>query len=312
MNPTWPVIIVNPAAAGGRLGQDWPHIAHQLRNLWGPFTCQFTERAGDARRLAAAAVKAGQRLVIACGGDGTISEVVNGVVPLIIAGETVTVGILPYGTGGDFRRSLALPTRLADAIPQLANGITRLIDVGQATYQDLYGATTTRYFVNVASCGMGGEVSYRANQSTKTWGGALTFAYATLATAASYTHPHLWVSLDAQPPRQWRVANISVANGQYFGGGMKIAPQAKLDDGQLEVIIVHDLSTATMLTNGYRLYRGTHDTMSEVTVQRARQLTVRPVDPHLPVRLEIDGEAVGYLPAEFCILPRCLPMRCLA
>src|SRR5215210_4425282 len=128
-----PLIIVNPASAGQSTRSSWPAMASDLATHFGAFNCLFTERPGDGGRLAASGAKEGRHLIIACGGDGTISEVANGI---LASGLDVELGILPSGTGGDFRRTLEIPSRTRDAAKILRTGRTVRIDVGRVSYID--------------------------------------------------------------------------------------------------------------------------------------------------------------------------------
>src|SRR3989442_2706844 len=123
-----PLVIVNPASADGATRTAWPKIASDLRRHFGPFSVAMTEAPGQGRRLAAEAAKQGTKLIIACGGDGTISEVANGILE---SNKEAELGILPSGTGGDFRRTLRLPAKAAAAARALRDGRTRLIDAGR-------------------------------------------------------------------------------------------------------------------------------------------------------------------------------------
>lgn len=311
---TLPLVIINPASAGGATGAGWPRLASDLRAHFGPFACAFTAGAGDGRRIAAREARAGRRLIIACGGDGTISEVANGILDADTGAE---LGVLPSGTGGDFRRTLRLPARAADTAARLRNGRTRLIDVGRVEYSNHAGEREARFFLNVASCGMGGEVVRRVKGETPGWlpqgaarllGGKASFAAAALQTTLSFKKPRLRVRLDERAERQLTVANLCVANARYFGGGMKIAPDAKLNDGLLDVVALGDLDTLTILTNVYKLYLGTHLGMQQVHHAHATRVTVGAVDDE-PVTLEVDGELVGTLPARFEIQREALRIR---
>src|SRR5829696_3745687 len=156
------VVIVNPISAGGSTGEAWPQIASDLRAQFGPFRVLFTKQRGDAAALAGAAARDGAKLIIACGGDGTISEVANGI---LSAGKDVELGILPSGTGGDFRRTLEIPSRTRDAARILRSGRTVRIDVGRVSHIDHNGRDETRYFVGVASCGMSTRVIERVKMT---------------------------------------------------------------------------------------------------------------------------------------------------
>ncbi|HEX8499500.1 MAG TPA: diacylglycerol kinase family protein [Pyrinomonadaceae bacterium] len=308
-----PLIIVNPASASGATGRAWPGAASDVRRHFGPFEVAFTQRGGEAVEIAEREARAGRRLVIACGGDGTISEVANGI---LRAGSDAELGVLPSGTGGDFRRTLGIPARTADAAKALREGETRTMDAGRVRFVSEGGVEETRFFVNVASFGMGGDVINRVKTrsglpsgAARLLGGRASFAAAALQAALTFEKPEVSVSLDGGPRSRLTVANFCVANARYFGGGMKIAPAAKVDDGRFDVVAVGDVSALTVLANSYRLYLGTHLGMREVRHARARAVRAESASG-MEVKLEVDGELAGRLPAEFEILPGALRIRC--
>ena len=311
-----PLVIINPASASGATGEKWPGVASALRTHFGAFSCAFTEKSGDGRLIAARAARAGRRFIIACGGDGTVSEVANGILE---SGEDVELGVLPSGTGGDLRRTLRIPARAGDAALALRRGVTRTMDVGRVTHVNDDGMSATRYCLNVASFGMGGAVVERVKEKSVPWlaanaaklvGGTGEFAAAALHTALTFTKPTIALQLDDKAEVCLRVANVCVANAQYFGGGMHIAPKAKLNDGQFDFVAVGDLSALSILVNSYRLYLGTHLGLRQVHHTRGTRLTARPERSVLPaVRLEVDGELVGQLPATFEVVPAALRVR---
>jgi YegS/Rv2252/BmrU family lipid kinase len=310
---TLPLIIVNPASAGGATGAAWPGVASAVRRHFGAFEVAFTGRGGEAAEIAERESRAGRGFVIACGGDGTISEVANGI---LRAGAGAELGLLPSGTGGDFRRTLNVPSRAADAARLLREGETRVMDAGRVTLVNAGGEEEPRFFVNVASFGMGGDVINRVKTraglpagAARLLGGKASFAAAALQAALTFEKPAVRVSLDGGPESRMTVANFCVANARYFGGGMKIAPAAKVDDGLFDVVAVGDVSALTVLANSYRLYLGTHLGMREVRHARARRVRAEPADG-TEVKLELDGELVGRLPAEFEMMPGALRVRC--
>jgi diacylglycerol kinase (ATP) len=297
------VVIVNPASASGSTGEAWPQIASDLRSQFGAFRVLFTKYRGDAVTLAAEAARKGAKLIIACGGDGTVSEVANGI---LASGKEAELGILPSGTGGDFRRTLEIPARSRDAARLLRNGRTVRIDVGRVTYIDHNGNDASRYFVGVASCGMSTKVVARVKEDN------VSFVNALLKTALQNTPVRLEVKLDDAHDRQLTVSNLCIANARYFGGGMKIAPDAKLTDGKLDVVSVGDLSALKLFTSAPRVYLGSHLSMPEVSHALARKVNVRPVDSRTEIALEIDGELPGRLPATFQVIPEALRVRVAA
>jgi YegS/Rv2252/BmrU family lipid kinase len=294
------VVIVNPSSAGGSTGETWPQIASDLRSQFGAFRVLFTKERGDAAILANEAARKGARLIIACGGDGTVSEVVNGI---LSSGKDVELGILPSGTGGDFRRTLEIPTRTRDAAKILRTGRTVRIDAGRVSYVDHNGIDATRYFVGVASCGMSTKVIERVKADNE------SFASALLKTAMRNEPVRLVVQFDDSLERHLVVSNLCVANARYFGGGMKIAPDAKLTDGKFDVIGVGDLSALKIFTSAPRVYTGSHLSMPEVSHALARKITVRAANRAEEVALEVDGELPGRLPATFQLIPEALRVR---
>ena len=310
-----PLVIINPTSASGRTRSAWPRVASDLRTHFGPFSCAFTEKQGDAKRLAAEAAREGRQLVIACGGDGTINEVANGILE---SGVDAELGILPSGTGGDFRRTLRLSTHTATAARSLRTGLTRRIDVGRVTYQNQDDVEDTRYFLGVASCGMSGQIIKRVKAEKTQWlpfdhsrwlGGRLTFAGATLQTTLASVNTPLVYKLDGGEERRRTVANFCIANARYFGGGMKIAPHALLDDGRFDIIIIGDLSPFEIIFNAHRLYTGAHLSMKQVHHAHATRVHLKPSRSNARVALEVDGELPGHLPATFEIIPKALRVR---
>jgi diacylglycerol kinase (ATP) len=317
---TLPLVIVNPASARGATAHEWPALAHALATHFGPFNCAFTTRAGEGRAIAEREARAGRSLLIACGGDGTISEVANGILQAGTRGTEL--GILPSGTGGDFRRTLRIPARAVDAAHALRAGRTRAIDVGRVTYINHTGETESRFFLGVSSCGLSSKVIERVKKERDGWlpvrrsrmlgGGKISFAVATLQTTLSSENTTLRIRLDERPERRLTVANFCVANARYFGGGMKIAPDAKINDGRFDCIVIGDLSALDILSNGYKLYTGTHLNLRKVYQAHARRVTVHPAKNNDHVALEVDGELPGHLPATFEIMPKALRVRCPA
>lgn len=265
--------------------------------------------------IAAGEATRGREFIIACGGDGTISEVANGILD---SGEDVELGVLPSGTGGDFRRTLGIPSHAADAALALRRGRSRHIDVGRVSYLDHDGEPATRCFLNIASFGISGRVVDRVREKNMRWvptlragllGGKLAYAAAAVEAIVSTTNPIVQIRLDKQIERRLTMANLCVANARYFGGGMKIAPEAKLNDGLLDVVAIGDLSALAIFTNAYRIYLGTHLGMQQVHHTRARHISIRPADSSAEIEVEADGELLGRLPATFEIQPHGLRVR---
>jgi diacylglycerol kinase (ATP) len=300
------VLIVNPRSQGGRLGKRWKDIADTIARAF-PFEEAVTDAPGDATRLTREALRGGAERVVAIGGDGTVNEVVNGFFDergAAIA-PAASFALIPYGTGGDFRRTVQMPTELADAARVIAANHRRTIDVGRLEFTATGGERAARMFANIASFGVSGVVDRLVNQSSKRLG-RLAFAIASARATWSYKNQRVQLVFDGTDRVEATISTVAIANGRYFGGAMMVAPNAELDDGLFDVIALGDFGFGDLVTSGRRLYKGTHLTMDKVTARRARVVEAEPIDPNAVVELDIDGENPGRLPARFELLPAAL------
>lgn len=300
------VIIANPKSQGGKLGKRWTEVAEQLQRAF-PFDEQMTQGVGDATRLAREALKGGAERVIAIGGDGTVNEVVNGFFEngAPIAPEA-TFGLIPFGTGGDFRRTAALPQDIAEAAAAIAGGQRRKIDVGKLSFVATDGTPATRMFANIASFGVSGVVDRLVNESGKKLGGKLSFMFASVRATWSYKNQRVQLTLDGKERVDLSINTVAVANGKYFGGGMKVAPDAELDDATFDVVAIGDLGMGEVLKMSRKIYKGDHLSMDKVSVRRAKVVEAEGIDPGAVIELDVDGENPGRLPARFEIVPAAL------
>ncbi len=303
------LVIVNPAAAGGRAGRGWPRIATELRRTGLDFDVALTSCAGEATDIARLAVREGRALVVAAGGDGTVNEVANG---FFEAGEPVPtstrLGLLPLGTGGDFRRSFGIPVRAEGAAAVLRAGRSRRIDAGRLTCVARGSGTVVRHFVNIADAGIGGEVVARVNRGGKLGGGPLTFLVASLLTLMRWRNKPMRVVIDGTA-EDWVAQQVVVANCQYYGGGMRVAPRARPDDGLLDVIVIGDVGVWENVRGLGRIRRGTHLEDSNPKLRHVLARRVEVSSPE-PVLLDADGEQPGRLPATFEVQPSALELVC--
>ncbi len=313
-NSALPLVIVNPKSAGGATASHWAETASNLRAHFGAFSVAFTKKQGDASLLAKRAIEAGRKFVIACGGDGTINEVANGILE---TGTDCELGILPSGTGGDFRRTLGIPANTREAARALREGETKLIDVGRATFQNFQNETVSRYFLNVSSFGLSASINSRVKSKNYfRWlpfgalRGRANFAVSTLQEVLENEFKTVRVKIDDQEAKSLNTLNFCVCNARFFGGGMKIAPNAKINDGLFDVVNIGDIRTAKILLNAYTLYRGTHLSLEEVKATLAKRIEVSPVNDE-EIHIETDGELPGKLPATFEIVPNALKVRAL-
>lgn len=302
-------IIVNPRSQGGRLGKRWPEVSDLLSRAF-PFDEAITKAPGDATRLTAEALRAGAERIVAIGGDGTVNEVVNGFFDAATGkpiAPDASFALIPFGTGGDFRRTFRLPTEIAEAAEVIQANHRRKIDVGRLRFVATSGETTHRMFANIASFGVSGVVDRMVNASGKKFG-KIGFVWNALRATWSYTNQRVQLTFDDKPSDRVEatINTVAVANGKFFGGAMKIAPDAEPDDGMFDVVVIGDHSFLDVLTKGRRVFKGTHIGTPEVSQRRARIVDAEPIEPGAIVELDVDGEAPGRLPARFEILPGAL------
>jgi diacylglycerol kinase (ATP) len=247
--------------------------------------------------LAQAAGEAPDSLLVVIGGDGTVNEVANGV-----AGTDAELAVLPGGTGQDFGRTHGIPSRFDEAVQVALAGETRTIDLGRVSLDD----GTSRLFANVGSAGMSGAVARRANAMTKRFGGRATFFYALTREFVAWQNTRVVVELDDGVRREAPMHDVIVANGNWHGGGMKLAPEARQDDGLFDVVTIGDVSKLDFLTTAPKLYSGRYVEHPKVELLQSSTVTVGADEP-LP--LEVDGEPIGTTPARFEVVPATLRLR---
>ena len=247
-------------------------------------------------------MKASRPVVVAVGGDGTLNEVVNGFfhngAPIP---TTSRLGMVPLGTGGDFRRTLRIPVEPKDAIGVLKSGVVRRLDVGCVTYQKADGATAIRHFINIADAGLGGEVVQMVGNGTKRFG---SFAYKIGSARAllSFSNKPMTVDIDGTTHDLKKAQQVVVANCQFFGGGMQMAPTASPTDGVFDVILVKNAGKIETVRGMNDFLAGKHLDQSNPKIELLYGKRVSVSSPK-KVRIDVDGEAVGFLPAMFEIQP---------
>ena len=306
-------MIVNPRSASGSTRENWAAIASALRAHFGPFSVAFTRAPGHAIELADRGAKSGRSFIIACGGDGTINEVANGIIG---SGVDAELGILPSGTGGDFRRTIGIPRSSREAADCLRTGRTKSIDAGKVTFTDHVGKQVSRYFLNVASVGLAAEVIKRVKSASafdwlpvESIRGKANFAFSALQEVLDLEPSMVRVRIDDGKEQTLQTIAFCVANSRFFGGGMKIAPDAKISDGLLDIVNIGDIGTAKILLNGFSIYLGTHGALPEVKGTRGKVIEISSADRFGTMLLETDGELPGRLPAKFEVIPNAIRIR---
>jgi diacylglycerol kinase (ATP) len=275
-----------------------PELETLLRKYVGDYQLLFTECAGDGERLARVAVERGATRLVIAGGDGTVSEAVSGLLQCGRA-DAVEIGLLPVGTGRDFARLLGLGTDLEAAVARLSTGQRRRVDAGRIRCRASDGGERVRCFLNIASIGLSAE-SARWLAARKGRRGPLSYLVSALVGLFRYAMPPVTIRVDDRIVHEGRLSLAAAGNGQYFAGGMRVAPGALIDDGLLDVVVVDGMSIGASLLKFPSLVVGRHVHDRRVHVHRG---TAVRADSAAPVWIEADGEPVGMLPGTIEVLP---------
>jgi len=300
-------LIINPASARGNMARRYPQIEQILRAENFSFDAVFTERRGHATDLARAAVNAGYDLIVAVGGDGTLNEVVNGMVTQDgkAVNPNAVLGVISSGTGADFVRTANIPRDMFLAARHLARATQAIpLDLGQITYR-VNDQPAVRFFANVAGMGFDAQVVARLEQMGKRGSGTIPYYSALVATLSRFHNFDLTLTIDGKTIRG-KMNPIVVCNGKYFGGGMMIGPNASLNDGKFHVVFGHDFTALELLLATPKLYNGTILTHPKATEYVAETITVESPER---VMIQADGELIGEGPATFRICPAALKLR---
>jgi len=297
-------VIVNPRSAHGRTGRRWPALRAAIESALPGAVFFTTEGPRHGTELTRQALRDGFNWIVSVGGDGTHFEVANGFFedgqPL---NPKAVMSILPHGTGSDLARTLGIPRNAWKALPYLHSGAVIQADLGRLTYTDAEGAEGTVYFQNTCRIGMGGEVVDRVNRSSKVLGGFFTFFLATVRALLHYRDKPMRIKVDRIEVEQ-AVKEVIVAKGQYDGGGMHVAPNARLDNGVFDVYIIGRVGVLDALTSLHKLYLGRlRERPDVVKYFRARHLSFTSTEE---VKINTDGEMPGVLPARIDLLPGAL------
>jgi YegS/Rv2252/BmrU family lipid kinase len=300
-------VVMNPASAAGSTRRQWDLIARALGHSIGSFEHGFTDAPGRAMALAREALAAGFELIVAVGGDGTANEVAcgffDGARP---SAPNAILGLVPRGTGCDLSRTLYRGSTLEETCARLAGREARAIDVGHVSFVGHDGLGAERVFLNVLSFGIGGAVVHALQAGAKRTGGKLAFMMTTARVLYAFRDQRVTVAVDGGPPEHLVITNVAVGNARYFGGGMKVAPAAEVDDGVFDVTIWSGIRFRDFIFKQRSLYDGTHADAPYTRVLRARRVEAT---SSTTVLLDVDGEAAGRLPIRVEILPRALRVK---
>jgi diacylglycerol kinase (ATP) len=281
-------IICNPGAGSV---DDRDAIRAQLERFPSA-TVEFTEGAGDASRIAREAAANGCELVIAAGGDGTLNEVINGVAPDF---DKVQLGLIPLGTGNDFAKMLDLPATVTDCVDALGAGHTRAIDLVRVT------TSQVRHFINISAGGFSGAVNEKLTPEIKQSWGPLAYLRCAAEALPQLRAYRTEITLDDADTLALDLYNVVIANGRYVAGGTFIAPEAAIDDGLLDIILIPQNAAGSIALVAAQIAVGTHLESEGVVFRRAAKVSVQS-EPGM--WFNVDGELIGNDPALFEVLPR--------
>ena len=293
--------VINPVSAGGKTAEVWPEMSKHLKKEINDFTERYTKEPGDAIRIAKEAVESNYDYLIAVGGDGTVNEIINGM--LMVKDQDIKTKLIIYaqGTGSDLSRTLKLPKRIKEFISLIKRERMKTIKVVEAEFLNSKQEKEKRYFFNVADCGMGAEVAKKLNENSKITSGSLNYILRIFQVLFNYQNKKVKIEADNKLIYQGKINTAVIAHGNYFGGGIKVAPEAELFGDKLNLILLKDFSKLGIVLNLIKGYKGKHLAHPLVESYQAKKIKIMTKES---VELELDGELVGRCGATFKISDR--------
>ncbi len=312
--------VAHPGAGRGAFARRWPPMAAALSAQGVDHVVELTSRAGEASELARRAADEGARMVVAVGGDGTLHEVVNGLLSSGRSpGDGPLVGLVPAGRGSDYARGIGLPADPGALVERMVAALrgdpsaVHAVDAGEVRYRPTHsiagrpvdGAASeqaNRWFINAAGTGFSTFVAQRVSRFPGRLG-AYLYTVAGLVTIVDWRDRLVELGWDDGTRDEVRVESVEVALGPYEGGGMRVAPEADPSDGLFDVVTIGAISRLEMLTFSWRIRSGDHLRSPAVSTRRTRSLTIRALDDAGALFLQADGELLGRDPFRFDIVP---------
>ncbi|MEE2960451.1 MAG: diacylglycerol kinase family protein [Myxococcota bacterium] len=297
-------VIANPMAAGGKAAGAWRAAYERVFGKGTKPEIRLTTRPRHATELTRQAILDGFDTVLVVGGDGTLNEVVNGFFDDEgnLIGEETALAVVPAGTGGDFARTLGMYA--APPAHIIEHSKSQFVDVGRLICDDGY-QQSRRHFINISSFGSSGAITEKVNSSGKILGGKLTYLLGTVLGLMTYKNCRIHLKVDDIYDRVVDANMVAVANARYFGGSMKIAPRAVLNDGLFDVIILEDVGLMDFLKHNPKVYKGEHLGLEGFSMVRGKKIEATAVDRR-PCAIECDGELSGKLPVVYEVVPQAI------
>jgi len=280
------LFIVNPVAGGGLAERVWKEKSSEVMASFPESRTIFTEKPGDAKDISKEAVNEGYDVVVSCGGDGTLNEVVNGII-----GSNISLGILPLGTGSDFGKTVGIRD-FNSAIKAIKGNKKMKIDTGVVEFTD----GVKRYFINSLEAGFGADVMNYVDNHRRL--GSASFIIGVFASLVLLRKFDAEISVDHSVEKK-RTIEIIVANGKYFGGGMLASPESRLDDTVLDIHVLKPIGRLQTIFQLRELINGTYIEKGHSYEYRGKKIAINASD----ILVEMDGEVVGKTPVNITIIP---------
>jgi diacylglycerol kinase (ATP) len=301
-------IILNPVAGGGKTRKLKSELVRELEGRFGKnYLLMETSGQGDAIHFAREAAEKGADLIIAVGGDGTINEVVNG---LLIDRKPVNdqceLGILNSGSGSGVAQTLGLPGSISAQMELICTTAAKLMDVGFVSYRDTGNLPCERLFVSECQIGIGGSVVSQVGMKLKHLGGRIAFGSVALSHLFHYRASQMTIMPDRKTAESKKLIGMTIGNGIYCAGGMRMTPDARTDDGLLDILQIHEMSLYKRLLNFGKVYTGSHIHSNHFSISQVKTISI---DSEQPVWIETDGELLGKTPCWIGVMPGAIRVR---
>ncbi|RUR17612.1 diacylglycerol kinase family lipid kinase [Legionella sp. km535] len=296
-------VVINPASGGGQGKKIWQMIQPELSSLFDVMDYRISTGVEELTPLTQELLSEEPDYLLIIGGDGTLSYAINGLIKQnIIAIKKTKIAFLNAGCGGDFIRQFPRQN-ISQFLERLKNNQFVSSNIGSIRFRD----QLPRYFINIASCGLSGQVVSKVTHSRwlKKLGGSLNYLFYSLVGLFTYKRPVVRIQIDEASFFDCSLLLMAACNGQFFGGSMHVAPKALVGDGLLDVVLFHDFTKLDALLKLPKIYSGRHILEKNVQYVQAKKVTIEPKDNSIII-VEADGEYIGHLPATFELLEETL------
>jgi YegS/Rv2252/BmrU family lipid kinase len=301
-------VVINPAAGNGKAGNVAQSLLQKIKSSADfEINIAFSQGKNHAKYITRKAILDGASMIIAVGGDGTINEVVNGFfIDRNPINPLCELGIISCGTGNGYARTLNNPIPLRQQIELMLHPGYCEMDLGCITFVDSAGRRVNRLFVNECQIGIGSDVASTVGKKSKIFGGKISFGLAATLLAMNMKPLNLEIGYDNDFLKKYKLLGLVIGNGTECAGGMKLTPDAKLNDGFFDILSINDMTIGQRMLNLSKVYSGTHVFSPHFSVKRCKKLEVR---SDVKISAEGDGEVLGFSPFDIEILPSAIKIK---